>query len=1519
MTAVMAAAAPRTVQAAISYTFTTIDVPGAPATYAFGINNTGQIVGYTLDSASGDIHSFLYSGGSFTTINVPGATVTQPIGINDVGQIVGSFADSANVYHGFIYSGGTFATIDAPGATGTYPYGINDAGQIVVISTVGFLDTGGSFTTIAAPGATVTLPYGINDAGQIVGDSTVGGFLDTGGNFTSIVMPGAAYTGPRDINNAGQVVGVSIDGSHLYHGFLYSSGSFTAVNVPGAFWTAPWGINDMGQIAGYFSDGTNAHGFLATPTGVAFASPKNLGGDCNCNTAQSAAAATVDPINAKTGNMFEVETDFVGAPNTQLELRRYYNSQDTTASAFGAGWHSTWHSTWHRGLSVAGNVATVTRADGQQDTFTKNGAGVYAADPDVTSVLTPVPPTGTQTGWKLTLDDDSVENYTLAGRLSSITTRAGLVTTLAYNPGNQLTTVTGPFGHTLKFAYDANGHVQQATIPDGGIYTYAYDSKTNLVSATYPDTKIRKYVYANTALPNALTAIIDENGNQFATFAYDSTGRATSSQHAGGADLNTVAYSANTSSTVTDARGNAHGYTLTTQFNLLKPKAVTGTPYPASGGKAFAYDANGFIASRTDFDGNVTSYVHNAKGEETSRTEASGMPLARTITTTWHATFHLPTKITEPNRTTAFTYDAKGNLLTKTVTAGAKVRTETWTYNANGQVLTAKDPDGHTTTYTYDAKGDVATIKDALGHVTKITSYDADGRPLSMADPNGLVTTLTYDKRGRLLTRAMGAEKTSYAYDAAGNLTKVTSPDGSSLTYSYDPAHRLTGIADKLGNHIAYTLDAAGNRTKTQVFDPGNALARTRSGVYNALNLLAQNLGAQGQTTAYAYDNNGNLTGVTDPLGHITANGYDALNRLVRTTDPNNGVTGYAYNANDRLTGVTDPRNLVTSYAYDGLDDQTRLTSPDAGATAKTYDAAGNVTGATDARGVTTTNTYDALNRLTKAASSDGTIVTYHYDEGGTGLGHLTSMVYPGGSTSWSYDVHGRVIRKQQSAGTTAVLTTSYSYDAAGRLAGMVYPSGRTLAYAYDASGRVSRISVGGQTLLSNVAYEPFGPVAGWTTGNGTIYERVYDADGAVSDVHWTTGSGGTRSVSLAYDAAQQITSLSDSALPLATFDYDALGRLTEFLRGTTSQNYTYDADGNRLDLATATTTTDYHYAGANNRLQSRSGASTTTYSYDAAGHLTGDGVRTYGYDGRGRLVTVTKGTATNQYVIDGLGQRVSKSGSQVAGGRNWFVYDEAGHLIGEYGASGAVITETVWLDGMPMGALKPGAVYYVYPDHLGAPWTVASQSGTTVWAWNRDPFGNGAPAGSFTYNLRFPGQYFDKETGLHYNYYRDYDPSTGRYVQSDPVGLAGGINTYAYVKGNPIRYFDVSGLQLAGQFSESEPGEPYTPSLFTGVPVRVLQRINQNYGDAAKVPNYIQEVTELAHDLNEIQEMAEEYNLTHPENTYNGDQILKQVEVGPVCYANPIKSGESLRESLLNTRPVRVYPDSQPILTNAR
>jgi RHS repeat-associated protein len=1044
----------------------------------------------------------------------------------------------------------------------------------------------------------------------------------------------------------------------------------------------------------------------------------------------------------------------------------------------------------------------VTREDGRVDAFVKDLSGAWTADPDVTIRLSAVAGgTGSQTGWSVVRDDDSTEAYTLDGRLSSITTRAGLVTTLSYDASNRLAKVTGPFGHTLSFASDPGNHVSSITLPDGQTIVYGYDIKNNLASVTYPGGVSRKYVYENTTLPHALTGIVDENGGRFSTYAYDSQGRAVSTRHAGGADLTTFNYNGDGSVNVIDADNNLHTYYFTTLFNLVKPVSIDQTSC-ACGSAGYSYDPNtGFLIGRTDFNGNITTYTRDQRGLELSLTEAVGTAQARTITTTWHPVYHLPLSITEPRRAITFSYDARGNLLKKSLSSGASSTTWTYTYSAKGQVLTAQDPLGHSTGFTYDAKGDLAAITDALGHVTRITMYNADGLPLVIQDPNGFVTTLVYDARGRPTSRVVGTEVTGYTYGKGGGPIRVTFPDKSYLAYSYDAAHRLTGITDALGDRIVYTLDPVGNLLTEQVFDPSNHLAKTRSYAYDKLNRVAREIGALGQTTIYGYDNDGNLTSVADPLGNKTSNAYDALNRLVQATDPNNGVTRYGYDSSDRMTSVTDPRNLTTSYAYDALGDLTAVVSPDTGMTLNSYDAAGNMISSTDARGKKTNYAYDALNRRTKVTFADGKAVSYTYDQGLNEIGRLSAMSDPSGTTAWSFDQYGRVTQKTQKTGKIS-LTTKTAYDSGGRVAAITYPSGRKLTYSYDAkSGRLAGIQAEGKTLVYNAAYQPFGPVDIWVMGNGLAYLRGFDQDGRISELTFGQTPGDV--LTLAYDAAGRITGITETLANSKTFGYDALDRLTNYASGTTTQIYNYDADGNRIKLTTDTGTFNYAYSPANNRLTGVTGPAPQTNTYDAAGNLTGDGTHTYTYDARGRLSQASTGPAQTQYSINGFGRRTVKSGASVSTGTEYFVYDEAGRLIGEYDAAGDPIQETVWLGDLPVGVLKPGgALYYVNPNHLGAPLSIVDQSGKAVWTWNPDPFGNGLPnqqpAGgtAFVYNLRFPGQYYDSETGLYYNMARDYSPPIGRYIQSDPIGLKGGINPYVYAAGDPVGRVDPNGLQ---------------------------------------------------------------------------------------------------------------------------
>src|SRR6185369_15746531 len=253
--------------------------------------------------------------------------------------------------------------------------------------------------------------------------------------------------------------------------------------------------------------------------------------------------------------------------------------------------------------------------------------------------------------------------------------------------------------------------------------------------------------------------------------------------------------------------------------------------------------------------------------------------------------------------------------------------------------------------------------------------------------------------------------------DFAGQLTKVTLPDGSYLQYIYDDAHRLLEIGDALGDSIVYTLDAIGNRIQEQVFDPADNLTRSRSRTFSSLNQLASDLGAQAQRTSYTYDNNNNLATVTDPLGHPNGNIYDALNRLTAVLDPNLGTVRYAYDAAGNLGQVTDQRGLVTSYTYDGLNNPIKIQSPDTGTTVNTYDLVGNLLTKLDARGVTATYTYDNINRAMNIIFRRGGVDEIHqfqYDVGVNGKGRLTQTMDPAALTSWTYNSQGRVTSKAQ-------------------------------------------------------------------------------------------------------------------------------------------------------------------------------------------------------------------------------------------------------------------------------------------------------------------------------------------------------------------------------------------------------------------------------------------------------------------------------------------------------------------------
>ena len=394
--------------------------------------------------------------------------------------------------------------------------------------------------------------------------------------------------------------------------------------------------------------------------------------------------------------------------------------------------------------------------------------------------------------------------------------------------------------------------------------------------------------------------------------------------------------------------------------------------------------------------------------------------------------------------------------------------------------------------------------------------------------------------------------------------------------------------------------------------------------------------------------------------------------------------------------------------------------------------------------------------------------------------------------------------------------------------------------------GAVSSIAVNGTALLNSIAYRPLSPAAtNWRWGNGSTYSRTFDNDGRVTSV-----SLGTVQRTYTYDPNGQVTGFTDQG-PAGTkqnsFTYDEAGQLTGYSGSVGTGGYSYDANGNRLSELINGIGRTYTYFSGTNRIASVTNE--WTYAYNADGNPTTDGsFFNFTYDSYGRVLTaVSPQDVSLAYTYNGLGQRVSKtvkrwqcsgggsinSGStpisshasgqtlpnaststslasampsQVAScsfvttGLNQYVYDDAGHMIGEYDNVTKSWQETIWFNGQPVATMQPSGLYYINADNIGTPRSIVRASDNLeVWRWDSDPFGSTVATNptsvALTYNLRFPGQYLDVESSTHYNGMRDYRPQTGRYLQADPIGLSAGTSRYAYVQGNPLRYADPGGL----------------------------------------------------------------------------------------------------------------------------
>ncbi len=1126
-----------------------------------------------------------------------------------------------------------------------------------------------------------------------------------------------------------------------------------------------------------------------------------------CYSDSDASKLAGNPINFAQGFKVQTESDF---SNGVLKLSRIYRSNATWISDnFG----SLWHSSYYRSLTVSGNAAAVVDDRGTVVDFTKSGSNWVLQDTEYPAQLADVLDGSTHVGYVFTTAADTREYFDLNGKLTRIEYRGGEAVDVAYDSNDRLSTVTDENGDNLSFTYNTNDQVE-TVVTSTGTFTYGYDSNSNLTSVTKPDGESRTYHYEDTNHVNALTGITDEKGVRYATYAYDSEGRAISSEHIGGVNSYAISYNSDDTVTTTNPLGKQTTYTFETIQGVRKVVAVDGhqSANCAAANKAYTYDSNGFMLSKTDWLGNVTSYVRDSRGLVTSMTEDVNGSSPRTTSYTYDPVFRLKDVVTEVGKTTDYDYDAQGRMTSVTVTdtATSENRVTAYSYHADttdssgntilGKVASVNGPRNDVsdvTSYVYDGQGRLIKTTNALGHETETTSFDSADRPLTTEDENNVVTTMTYDAMGRLLTSSKAGATTSYTYDDNGNVLTITQPNGVVVAYGYDDATRMNSVSDAMGNSVTYTHDAAGNIASQSYKDSGGTLRFTQSQLYDELSRLIETVDANNDAVTNAYDVNGNQTEVRDGNLNATTYAFDGLNRLVSETDALSGVTTNGLNSRDELTSVTDPRSNTTSYTYNAFGDVLSEVSPDRGTVSYTYDAGGNMLTRADARGETVTYTYDALNRVTSAnyASDSSLDQSFTYESCSNGVGRLCSVSDAGGSVNYTYDVQGRLTAVTETRGSLS-FTTNYSYDAAGVLTAISLPSGRNINYVLNGNAQVQSVDVdvnGSSTTIANgITYLPFGGIESLNFGNGVSLTNSYNTAYQLT----AKQHGSLFYDSYSYDNAGNITSNGSDS-----YSYDALYRLI----GENSDSYTYDAIANRL----SDPLNSYNYPSSSSRLSSISGSSIST---DAAGNITQDVSRSYVINAAGHVEGITiGGSLAATYTYDANNQRVKKV---IAPDVTHYVYGAGGLLYGEYDAAGNVIREYVYLNGEPIAQIDGGplpsgeALAYLHTDHLGTPRVASNDSGVSVWSWDSDAFGNGTPGGSATVNLRFAGQYWDDESGLHYNWNRYYDPQTGRYISSDPIGLDGGLNTFAYVSANPVMFTDPEGLKSKDYNGEENTGE---------------------------------------------------------------------------------------------------------------
>ncbi len=836
----------------------------------------------------------------------------------------------------------------------------------------------------------------------------------------------------------------------------------------------------------------------------------------------------------------------------------------------------------------------------------------------------------------------------------------------------------------------------------------------------------------------------------------------------------------------------------------------------------------------------TTTVTYNTDGQPVAVTEKGFKPILHPHTTT--DANSAPTVVDyEPiKRTTSFEYQ-DGQLIK---IDGPRENVEDYT------LLSYFDKNSHS-----KFSGYLSSIQLPSGQRLKFIDYNAFGQPTTIQKNQSTPYQLAYNNNQRLTSITQRGNTLTYHYGAEGRLTGMTDVNGQQTRVNYDEAGRLQYIRGNGRQRIEWIYDTESRKIKEEQFGFDGTEILSLALIYDSLGQLTQqvetrtnystglavskqnliNHNETGQITAATNSETGLSTSYDwNPFGELLSYQTPFIrsdnwqNQTHLSTDYQDAAitaatTRFSHDETGNPRTFTDARDNTTTYYRDDFGQLVAEHHPDTGLVIFERDEVGNTIARTDADGETTTTTYDAANRPLTRTSLDGQ-TSYDYD---AITGQMIKATNAATTETFSYSINSQLTRHTREIDNHHFETT-YTYDPRGRVTKKGLPDGTQLRYHYypdilasednsqSQSGNsgqlkaITRESLFGlfqETLIGEIDTDPSDGRIGHINHNGIITEKLFYPDGSLQSISSSQGL----QLHYKYDDAGRITGI-DRNGSIASYQY-LNNHLVAVKNNTSTILYRYDELGNRLQMSEfpesddkSSVRTEYYFypeKTEGNRLLGKKGSfKREDYSYSASGAAKRTPQFQYIYNRDQRPVQVYKNEKLiAEYSYNGFGERIKKVTYDANGPlTTYFLYDGS-RLTAEIKTDGSSqtiesINQTLYLGFTPTVYLTPDHTYSIESDHLGTPQSVTDESAHTVWQAEYSPYGEtNIFKQEVTFNHRLPGQYFDKETGTHYNYFRDYDPSTARYLTSDPIGISDGPNKYIYAKNTPLHYSDPLGL----------------------------------------------------------------------------------------------------------------------------